>query len=144
MKSRTSSMRRFGLFIIPLAALFVYLMVTARPVHATFPGTNGKIAFNRDFGDAFTINPDGSQQHQIGPPGSTICTTWSPHGSKIVCNVFGNNGPQPATANPDGSDFTLLNPSLPLDLFCFFWSPDGARLLCHSEGILNPADAGLY
>ena len=108
------------------------------------PGTNGKIAVNRDFVDAFSINPDGSQEHQIGPAGSTRCTTWSPNGSKILCNVFGDNVRQPATANPDGSDFTLLNPNLPLDLFCIFWSPDGNRLLCHSEGILNPADAGLY
>ena len=92
MKSRTTSIRRLILVAVP-STLLVYVMATARPVHATFPGTNGKIAFNRDFGDAFTINPDGSQQHQIGPPGSTICTTWSPHGSKIVCNVFGNNGP---------------------------------------------------
>ncbi len=144
MKSRTTSMRRLALFIGPLATLFVYVMVTPGPVHATFPGTNGKIAVNRDFGDAFSINPDGSQEHQIGPAGSTRCTTWSSNGSKILCNVFGDNGPQPATANPDGSDFTLLNPSLPLDLFCLFWSPDGDRLLCHSEGILNPADAGLY
>jgi Tol biopolymer transport system component len=110
----------------------------------TAPGLNGKVAFNFDFGDAFTINPDGSQAQQIGPPGSTRCTTWSPVGSKIACNVFGNNGPQPATADADGSDFTLLNPELPLDLFCEFWSPDGRRLVCHSEGILNPADQGLY
>jgi len=35
-------------------------MATARPVHATFPGTNGRIAFNHGFGDAFTMNTDGS------------------------------------------------------------------------------------
>jgi Tol biopolymer transport system component len=58
--------------------------------------------------------------------------------------VFFDDVAQPATANPDGSDFTFLNPDLPLDLFCLFWSPDGSRLLCHSEGIPNPADAGLY
>jgi Tol biopolymer transport system component len=58
---------------------------------------------------------------------------WSPEGV-----------PQPATANPDGSGFKLLNPKLPLDLFCLNWSPDGSRLLCHSEGMANPADAGLY
>ena len=61
----------------------------------------------------------------------------------MLCNLWSEDGVQPATANPDGSAFTLLNPNLPLDLFCLSWSPDGARLLCHSgEG--NPADAGLY
>jgi Tol biopolymer transport system component len=116
--------------------------VAALPAGATVSATNGKIAFG--FGDAFTINPDGTQVHQIGLPGRTGCPSWSPDSSKLLCNVFGHNGPQPATANPDGSDFTYLNTNLPLDLFCLFWSPGGTRLLCHSEGILDPADAGLY
>jgi Tol biopolymer transport system component len=117
--------------------------VAALPAGATVSATNGKIAFG--FGDVFTINPDGTQVHQLGVPRNTGCTSWSPDSSKILCNVFFiDNGPQPATANPDGSDFTYLNTNLPLDLFCLFWSPDGTRLLCHSEGIANPADAGLY
>ena len=95
MKSRMTSIRRFTLLIIPCAALMAYVMATARPVHATFPGTNGRIAFNQDFGDAFTINPDGSQEHQVGPAGGTRCTTWSPDGSKIACNVFSDNGREP-------------------------------------------------
>ena len=56
---------------------------------------------------------------------------------------------QPATANPDGSGFTLLYQQplfAPLDLSAHFWSPDGTRLLCHSEGNFgsNPELAGLY
>ncbi len=127
-------------FLVLLAVMVA--AVAALPAGATVSATNGKIAFG--FGDVFTINPDGTQVHQLGVPRSTGCTSWSPDSSKILCNVFGENGPQPATANPDGSDFTYLNTNLPLDLFCLFWSPDGTRLLCHSEGIANPADAGLY
>jgi Tol biopolymer transport system component len=110
------------------------------------PGTNGKIVFGQVFPNyGVTINPDGSGVHQIGPIGSTTCNTWSPEGSKVLCNLWSSEGvPQPATANPDGSGFKLLNPNLPFDLFCLNWSPDGSRLLCHSEGIANPADAGLY
>jgi Tol biopolymer transport system component len=126
-------------FLVLLAVMVA--AVAALPAGATVSATNGKIAFG--FGDAFTINPDGTQVHQLGVPG-TACTSWSPDSSKILCNVFSENGPQPATANPDGSDFTYLNTNLPLDLFCLFWSPDSTRLLCHSEGIPNPADAGLY
>ncbi len=127
-------------FLVLLAVMVA--AVAALPAGATVSGTNGKIAFG--FGDVFTINPDGTQVHQLGVPRSTGCTSWSPDSSKIICNVFSENGLQPATANPDGSDFTFLNQELPLDLFCLFWLPDGSRLLCHSEGIPNPADAGLY
>jgi dipeptidyl aminopeptidase/acylaminoacyl peptidase len=109
------------------------------------PGVNGKIVFGQVFPNyGVTINPDGSDEHQIGPTGSTTCNTWSPDGSKVLCNLWGQHDVQPANANPDGSDFTLLNANLPLDLFCLSWSPDGARLLCHSEGMANPTDAGLY
>lgn len=104
----------------------------------------GKIVSDQDFGHAFTMNADGSQFHSVGVPGSTVCTFWSPNGRKLACNVFTDNGPKPATANPDGSDFALLTRSRPFDLFCIYWSPTGARLLCHSEGIPNVADAGLY
>jgi hypothetical protein len=78
---------------------------------------NGKIAFGQvepNYG--VTIDLDGSDQHQIGPVGSTTCNTWSPDSSKVLCNVWSEAGVQPATANPDGSGFTLLNPNLPLDL----------------------------
>jgi Tol biopolymer transport system component len=62
----------------------------------------------------------------------------------VLCNLWGQNHVQPATANPDGSGFQLLNPARKLDLFCLSWSPTGRRLLCHSEGMQNPAQAGLY
>src|SRR5436190_3444956 len=122
-------------------------VATAGPVRASvFPGTNGKIVFGQVFPNyGSTIDPDGSHLRAIGPLGSTTCNTWSADGSKVLCNVWNPDGvPQPATANPDGSGFKLLNPNLPLDLFCLSWSPNGAGLLCHSEGIANPADAGLY
>jgi Tol biopolymer transport system component len=115
------------------------------PAGATVSGTNGKIVFGQVFPNyGITINPDGSDPHEIGPPDSTTCNTWSPDSSKVLCNLWSEDGVQPATANPDGSGFTLLNPNLPLDLFCLNWSADGSRLLCHSEGMGNPADAGLY
>jgi Tol biopolymer transport system component len=108
---------------------------------ATVSGPNGKIVFVGQE-TSFTIDPDGSDLNQIGPVGSTFCTTWSPDGSKVLCNLFSEDGGQPATANPDGSGLTILNPSLPLG--CLFWSPDGTRLLCTTPEEANPAEAGLY
>lgn len=128
-----------------VASLAALAALSTVPASATVSGTNGKIVFGQVFPNyGVTINPDGSEPHEIGPAGSTTCNTWSPDSSKVLCNLWSEDGVQPATANPDGSGFMLLNPNLPLDLFCLNWSPDGSRLLCHSQGIASPADAGLY
>jgi hypothetical protein len=128
-----------------VASLAALAALATLPAGATVSGTNGKIVFGQVFPNyGITIDPDGSDPHQIGPADSTTCNTWSPDSSKVLCNLWSEEGVQPATANPDGSGFTLLNPNLPLDLFCLNWSPDGSRLLCHSRGMPNPADAGLY
>jgi Tol biopolymer transport system component len=140
---RSLGLRRF----LPAVAIAVVIIALgAAPASATLPGANGKIVFGQVFPNyGFTIDPDRSDKRQIGPAGNTTCTNWSPDGGKVLCNLWSADGvPQPATANPDGSDFMLLNPNLPLDLFCLSSSPDGTRLLCHSEGMANPADAGLY
>ena len=146
MKSRPKIAIGGSVVALIAAAIAVTTLVPAalgaQPVPSGSP-LSGKIAYG--FGDAFTINPDGSQLDQIGVPGSTVCTAWSLDTTKLLCNVFSDNGPQPATANPNGSDFTYLNQNLPVDLFCLYYSPQtGSRLLCHSEGIANPADSGLY
>ena len=112
------------------------LSAVASPAQGSIaPGTNGKIVFGQIFPNyGVTINPDGSDEHEIGPPETTTCNTWSPDGSKVLCNVWSEDGVQPATANPDGSDFTLLNPNLPLDLFCLSWSPGVADFCATARG----------
>ena len=130
--------------LVALLAIVLAALV-ALPAGATVSGTNGKILFAQDFPlTNFTIDPDGSDPHQIGPVGRTFCTSWSPDSSKVLCQLFSEEGPQPATANPDGSGFTLLNPNLPLGLACLNWSPDGTRLLCTTGEEANPAENGLY
>src|SRR6266511_295613 len=127
-----------------VASLAALAALATLPDGATVSGTNGKIVFGQiDPNYGVTIDPDGSDPHQIGPVGSTTCTIWSPDSSKVLCNLLSAEGsPQPATANPDGSGFTLLNPNLPL--FCLNWSPDGTRLLCTTVEEANPAEKGLY
>ncbi len=134
---------RVLLVMLLAVALFA---LAALPAGATVSGTNGKILYGQVFPNyGVTINPDGSNPIPIGPIDNTTCNTWSPDSSKVLCNLWSPDGvPQPATANPDGSGFTLLNPNLPLDLFCLNWSPDGTRLLCqHGGEMADPAD-GLY
>jgi Tol biopolymer transport system component len=111
---------------------------------------NGKISFARhdaesDTNSVFTINPDGTQEAQIGT-GNVGCGAWSPDGTKLVVCVFPGGWARPATANPDGSDFTLLDafPGVEQSLPGVAWSPDGDRFLSESSGNPNPEDNGLY
>jgi hypothetical protein len=122
---------------------------------STPPGTNGKIAFIRfdpafeGASQTFTIDPDGTHETQIpgGAPWAFACHGWSPEGGKLVlCTLNASGFVRPATANPDGSDFTLLDayPNLPLHLGCERWSPDASRLLCQSDDESSPATNGIY
>jgi len=119
------------------------------------PGTNGKIAFIRfdptvDGGSrTFAIDPDGTHETQIpgGAPFEFGCHGWSPQGSKLVlCTLNASGFVRPATANPDGSDFRLLDayPNLPLNLACEWLSPDASRVICHSDDESSPATNGIY
>jgi Tol biopolymer transport system component len=142
--------------VVAALTLFVGIAAVASSAGASPPpNTNGKIAFTRydliaDRGSTFTIDPDGSHEAQIGVGEDVICPAWSPDGSKIlVCDFLVGEGSRPATADPDGSDFTLLDayPGLHQALTCLDWSPDGTRFICATDvgsGNPNPADNGLY
>ena len=92
MKSRT-------LMCVTAMTLLAALTLPVR-FAAQVSGTNGKIAFG--FGDAFTINPDGSQEHQIGPPG----TRPVPPGRRTVATSSvtssGTMVPSPPQRTPTG------------------------------------------
>ena len=59
---------RFRAAAIPCPIAVVIITVGAAPASATLPGANGKIVFGQVFPNyGFTIDPDGSDKHQIGP-----------------------------------------------------------------------------
>jgi dipeptidyl aminopeptidase/acylaminoacyl peptidase len=142
-----------------LIALATSLMITlglfaaANPARATVPGpsTNGRIVYEQEtFGSEetpiYTANPDGTHEHLLLPPGSG-CPSWSPDGTKVLigCNLSPEGLFRPATIDPDGTGFTLLdNPDPDLSLFCTSWSPDGTRLACEGGSDLRPDRDGLY
>ena len=110
------------------------------------PGTNGKIAFYRDFEGVMTIDPDGTHEEPIGA--DLVLQSgeaWSPDSSKLLVLRFLEEGARPATINPDGSDLTLLNhyPDLKQHLGCGFWSPDATRFLCGTIEDPEPVN-GIY
>src|SRR5689334_2530095 len=124
-----------------LAATLFWALALVAPAQATFPGSNGEIAFT-DCGATdcgiFVINPDGSGRTQIthgtvsAGCGHGICESfaddspaWSPDGKRIAFR-----GARPGalfdirTVNPDGTGdtdlgFTGGDPA---------WSPSGTRL----------------
>lgn len=123
--------------VVLLAVVFAAL--AALPAGATVPGTDGQIAFTR-YDQAtgephtFIANANGTHQQELSLPFPGDNPTWSPGGSKLFVNVFRPDAPvRPATFNPDGSGFTVLDvPELPgdTDMACRAWSPDSTRLLC--------------
>ncbi len=67
-------MRKRILELMPVLACLTLVLATAGPAYATFPGTNGRIAFTRqittDIAGVFTAKPDGSDEQQV-PLGGT-------------------------------------------------------------------------
>src|SRR5213080_3152700 len=68
-------MRKRILELMPVLACLTLVLATAGAAHATFPGTNGRIAFTRqittDIAGVFTAKPDGSDEQQV-PSGEPI------------------------------------------------------------------------
>jgi Tol biopolymer transport system component len=93
------------LLLIGVVTLAILLSSTAlflplpnqQSASATFPGQNGKIAFERN-GEIWVMNPDGSRQIDLNTEGSD--PDWSPDGTKIA---FDRDGNAILIMNADGS-----------------------------------------
>jgi Tol biopolymer transport system component len=117
-------------------------LVLAAPAAATFPGTNGRIAFSQGdvFPDGdlslhsqvFTVDPDGGdivQLTDVAKSRSAALPDWSPDGSRIAfqSNRSGDFGIW--LMNADGSGQVRLTGRAGFGDFYPSWSPDGRRLL---------------
>src|SRR4051812_16689837 len=92
--------------------LCTLLLLGAVPVHATFPGKNGRIVFIQS-GEVFTMNPDGSELTQLthlSPGNSADFPAWSADGKQIVFNEFSppDGIAQIWVMNGDGSNQHLV------------------------------------
>jgi TolB protein len=127
-----------------LVACAVALLAVSKKAEATFPGKNGRIAYN-GLGVIYTINPDGSGKAKVtntrvsGDP-----IDYSPDGKKITYmsyegfNDGSPTGPQKDaeiyTINVDGTGKTNVTRNKGYDVASSF-SPDGKRIAyTHFDG----------
>jgi Tol biopolymer transport system component len=94
-----------------MAAVLTALSFVA-PAQATFPGANGKFAFDRTVdgnSDVYVMEPDGSNVTRLTTdPAADVNPGWSADGTKIAftSNRAGNN--EIYVMNADGSGQTNL------------------------------------
>jgi Tol biopolymer transport system component len=139
------------LILMMAACCTAAMLLAPTAAGATIPGPNGKIAFTRydpnaDAPRMFTIDPNGDHEAEI-PVAPAGCPGWSPDSTRLLmCTPNAAGYDRPATVDPDGSGFTLLDayPGLPLHLSCSLWSPGGDRLLCTGGDDADPASIGIY
>lgn len=116
---------------VALGSLIAALFVGAVPAHATFPGTNGRIAFvsdrDGDF-DVYSMNPDGSDPIPLtATSGDERNPSWSPEGRRIA---YDRNAYVHVLADDGSYDVRIET--------CFYdsqpsWSPDGSRHVLYRQ-----------
>ena len=148
-----SETRRSVLLALVLGVILAAL--TALEAEATFPGTNGRIAFasertmgagvNNPTGDIeiFTIRPDGTGLKQLTfNTAQDYDPVVSPDGTKIAYSSRGESNSNPEgdleiyVINADGSgEMNLTNNSIGIGDEAPDFSPDGQKIAYESEGI---------
>jgi TolB protein len=118
-----------------LVAVAAGAAALAVPAAATFPGTNGKLVFERptkDGGDMYSVAPDGSDLTRLtNRRGVEGDSSWSPDGSKIAfaCAKNLERGPvEICVINANGNGFTRLTRHRGFSIGPA-WSPDGTKIV---------------
>jgi Tol biopolymer transport system component len=131
-------MRR--LRIVLALSVTIGLVAVATPAQATFPGTNGRIAFGSDryrgTHNIFTMNRDGTDVQQLtfltAKQGAVLRESWSPDGSELVFERRDAAGTfrHIYVMNADGSNLhQLFAESASYFDFDPTFSPDGGRVI---------------
>ncbi|MDQ1629892.1 MAG: TolB protein [Actinomycetota bacterium] len=135
--------------LAPLAAAVLLgplaMVVTGGAAVAQNPGRNGVIAYVRDGGGLFTVNPDGTNARRIAGGDQLVLPAWSPDGTKVAFarsdGAAGESYRNLWVANADGSGPVQLTSGQTADRRAPTWSPDGTRIAYVSGSDLVVANA---
>ncbi|MEX2556437.1 MAG: hypothetical protein WEB06_12515 [Actinomycetota bacterium] len=127
--------------MITIIACALLVLGTVMPARATYPGANGRIAFQLGplpdgSAQIFTMNPDGSDVLQLTGflpgEGSNIFPKWSPDGTKIAFDSSRDGDREIFVMNHDGANPVQLTFNTGTDRTPT-WSPDGTKLIYSSN-----------
>lgn len=125
--------------IAGLAATATAALVLAGPSEATFPGSNGLIAFTGKDQDIYTAAPDGSGVKRLTGTTNSFSASFSPDGKTIVLSSKGADlAPHLAMIDADGGTLRAIpdtkaayDPSFPAS---------GTRIAYASKGRITTID----
>jgi TolB protein len=146
--------RSLGLriFLIAVAIAAVTIALGAPPASATFPGPDGRIAFDGVVpgtccSEIFTAKPDGSDARRLTStpdPSDSELPDWSRDGQRIVFDTrTESEAAQVYVMSADGSGLTQLTrgPGVPR---AAGWSPDAASLAISADWGDYPTLQGIW
>lgn len=120
--------------ITGLLLTVISFLEASSAAYATFPGTNGKIAYTTGEQKILFVNPDGTGLEAIPTPESALAVRVSPDASKIL--YLGSIPSDPPGGKPcndlyiinkDGSGHANLTNSC-IGAAGFSWSPNGTKI----------------
>jgi Tol biopolymer transport system component len=124
--------------LMACALVVATLQAVSRESDATFPGKNGRIAYESN-GVIYTINPDGSAKDKVTNTGTAgYSIDYSPNGKRIAYTGFDGRDAEIYTINVSGGSEARTN--VTNNATHDYWpsySPNGKKIVCVRGGEFN-------